>query len=125
LLTKTLLPGGIGGDPRLVLGEPRPRHTDALLAQADDVDVLAAGLGVTKTNVTQLVGSGLPDRSIAVDVVDTGPVAVGEALSAAAGLRSVLEERVVRRVEDVAHLDDLLQRGDDLGLLGDLLEGGR
>jgi hypothetical protein len=123
LLIGTLLPGGIGGDPRVALGNPLPRHTDALLAQPADVDVLAAGLRVAKATITQLLGPGLSDQSIAVDVVDTGPVSVDEALGVLGGLRKALDEGVASRMEQVAHLDELMERGDDLGLLDKLVEG--
>ena len=123
LLIGTLLPGGIGGDPRVALGNPLPRHTDALLAQPADVEVLAAGLRVAKGTITQLLGPGLSDQSIAVDVVDTGPVSVDEALGALGGLRQVLDQGVATRIEQVAHLDELVERGEDLGLLGKLVEG--
>ena len=55
--------------------------------------------------------------------VDTSPVSVDEALGALAGLQKVLDQGVASRLERVAHLDELVERGDDLGLLGKLVEG--
>ena len=74
----TELPGLIGGDPRVALGDPIPRHPDARLVQASDIDVLATGLGVAKATVTQLLGPALADRSIAVEIADAGPVSVDD-----------------------------------------------
>lgn len=123
LAVEILVPGGIGGDPRIPLGDPLPIHPDVALVQPADIDVLAAGFGIAKATVAQLAGPALSDRLIDRGVVDSGTVSVDVALGAVDRLRTELDGAVVERVGHLVDLEERLQAGGDLGLLDDLLRG--
>jgi hypothetical protein len=117
-----LTPGGIGGDPRALLGDPLPIHPDGPLVQPADIDVLATGFGIAKATVAQLAGVAINDRPIGTTPVDVGVVTVDDALGTIDRLRTHLDGAFLERVGQVVDLERRLTDGDDLGLLGGLLD---
>lgn len=117
-----LVPGGIGGDPRLPLGDPLPIHPDASLILPSDVDVLATGFGIAKATVAQLAGLAISDRPIGGGTFDGGIATVDVAVGDLDRLRTELDGAVVERVDLVVDLERQIGAGGDLGLLDDLLD---
>lgn len=67
-----LLPGGIGGDPMTELGNPLPIHEADALLRANDIDVLATGLGLSQQVVARALGDELMNGTVAPGTVDLG-----------------------------------------------------
>jgi len=127
LVLATLEPGGIGGDPRDTLGHLILVHEAVELIEPRDIGILADGLGLDRSLVSDVLGVALttasvepgigarPDRGFD-DVLD-GIVELGE-------LGTVLGGEVAAERDRVAELGRLVDLADP-DALRDLIERGR
>jgi hypothetical protein len=123
LTIEALRPGGLGGDPLDVLGDPLPLHEAATRVGPADVAVLAAGLDVSQATVANALGPDLADHPIDGGRLDPGSVVdLATVLQDVSVARDHLELTLADRFAEVQKIDELADQGELPGLLDGLFE---
>ncbi len=127
LVLATLEPGGIGGDPLDELGPLIQIHEAAALVQPGDVDVLAAGLGLDRDLVRNVLGAELTTSPVDAGIGARPDHGFGDVLAGRVDLGdldAVLDDEVAAGREHVTELGRIVDATDADALRG-LIERGR
>lgn len=126
LTIEALRPGGLGGDPLDILGDPLPRHEAATRVSPADVAALAAGLDVSQATVANALGPDLADQAIGGGRLDPGSaIDLGSVLQDVSVARGHLERTLADRFSEVRRVDELAEEGELPGLLDGIFEARR